>query len=653
MPEEARPFSISAKCRKSIFEAQSLPGVREEGCGARGGDRERRGGIRRGGRRDLSFWRRASYCPRKAGVSRRSSDSAEGRGMLFLACPTTGEKLSFNWYYESNGERRGPFSPGTLKKLAESGEVTAETRVWREGLAEPVKAGVVRGLFPSAPQTVLSQSAEPVVAPVPPPAASPPVESAASQPQASQSTPVAGRDWHYSINGEKLGPVTSAELKRLADSGTLSPSDLIWREGLASWVVASNVKGLFSEATSTRTPRSMSSSIPPELPSMPPPLMTATTAATSSSAGVAGNNSSPLHVQRIGIAIAAFLGGLATFMPWAHLPILGAVDGTVGDGWITLALFAVAVGVSFSGNRGQPLGSWPQVAAIVLPAIAGIIGVWKIIQINGIASDLRSNADAETLGGAMAGLAAQAIQPKFGLYMLVMAGLATASAAIVLHPQRLVFPSRIPSLDQLPFLRRISLPLHPQRIVVVLLSLVGAAAVFMPWLQAVDSDAVFKINAALSTPAEIMEARAINMKYATEMGRQMSKKVERLGDAQSVTGASVPGVLTGALFLTALAFCLYGIRTRPLAGWVRLCVIIPPLIASGIALFEFLRVGSRDQAVRTAVQEFVRERGHDIEVNRLKQPVLKAGVGLRVAIITGIVTAAAVPLLASTKTSQE
>jgi hypothetical protein len=51
--------------------------------------------------------------------------------------------------------------------------------------------------------------------------------------------------WFYSRNGDMRGPVTGAKLKALAEAGKLLPSDLIWKEGMSSWVSASKVKGLF------------------------------------------------------------------------------------------------------------------------------------------------------------------------------------------------------------------------------------------------------------------------------------------------------------------------------------------------------------------------------------------------------------------------
>lgn len=52
--------------------------------------------------------------------------------------------------------------------------------------------------------------------------------------------------WHYSRDGERHGPVTAGELKRLAASGELSPDDSVWKDGMEKWMPARSVKGLFS-----------------------------------------------------------------------------------------------------------------------------------------------------------------------------------------------------------------------------------------------------------------------------------------------------------------------------------------------------------------------------------------------------------------------
>lgn len=57
--------------------------------------------------------------------------------------------------------------------------------------------------------------------------------------------------WHYSKGGERHGPVSSEQLKQLAASGQIQPTDLVWRDGMAEWQKASAVKGLFPSQTSS------------------------------------------------------------------------------------------------------------------------------------------------------------------------------------------------------------------------------------------------------------------------------------------------------------------------------------------------------------------------------------------------------------------
>ena len=70
-------------------------------------------------------------------------------------------------------------------------------------------------------------------------------------------------EWHYAKNGERTGPVSSSELKKLAAEGTLQTDDLVWKEGWPDWKPASKLKGLFPE------PEVSSSAPPPTPPSAP------------------------------------------------------------------------------------------------------------------------------------------------------------------------------------------------------------------------------------------------------------------------------------------------------------------------------------------------------------------------------------------------
>lgn len=66
--------------------------------------------------------------------------------------------------------------------------------------------------------------------------------------------------WHYAQDGQRKGPVSDDDLRRMAAEGSLKPSDLVWREGMSDWLPASEATGFQFGA----------SSAPPAAPSAPP-----------------------------------------------------------------------------------------------------------------------------------------------------------------------------------------------------------------------------------------------------------------------------------------------------------------------------------------------------------------------------------------------
>jgi hypothetical protein len=60
-----------------------------------------------------------------------------------------------------------------------------------------------------------------------------------------QPPPVEKAVWHYSVNGARRGPVTTAQLKSLVESAVLRATDLVWREGMPAWVEAGTIPELF------------------------------------------------------------------------------------------------------------------------------------------------------------------------------------------------------------------------------------------------------------------------------------------------------------------------------------------------------------------------------------------------------------------------
>lgn len=244
-------------------------------------------------------------------------------------------------------------------------------------------------------------------------------------------------EWHYSVSGQRHGPISSGELKRLADSGELSPTDLIWKEGLANWMPASNVKGLFA-ATVAPPPLPAAGQLPTAHDELKPKVEAA--ARTTADAARAAMKSvvglkpvAGFHIQRAGLGIAGLLGCLCTFLPWVTVPVVGTVYGTAGDGWITLVLFIPAVVFAAIGSRLDPIDGWKRFAASVPPLLASLIGIGKIVDLNSKLSNMRAEAADNPFGAAIANMAAATIQTRFGLYLLVLAGAACVAAVFLLR----------------------------------------------------------------------------------------------------------------------------------------------------------------------------------------------------------------------------
>src|SRR5688572_4929719 len=98
-----------------------------------------------------------------------------------------------------------------------------------------------------------------------------------------------------------------------------------------------------------------------------------------------------MHKQRIGVLVAAALGMIATFLPWLHAPIVGTVAGTVGDGWVSFALFAIALILAILGNRSLSMSSGNRMGAVVLGLLAAVYGIWKYMSFNDLSSEIGSS----------------------------------------------------------------------------------------------------------------------------------------------------------------------------------------------------------------------------------------------------------------------
>lgn len=130
-----------------------------------------------------------------------------------------------------------------------------------------------------------------------------------------------------------------------------------------------------------------------------------------------------MNQQRLIILIISALGILATFMPWATVPIVGSINGSQGDGWITLILFAIGLIPIFLGDRANKLGKGGLFTTSCFSLLSAAFAVWKIVDFNVKMS--------EVTGDALFGDALSGISIGFGLYLVVVVGLAIPVFAFV------------------------------------------------------------------------------------------------------------------------------------------------------------------------------------------------------------------------------
>ncbi len=155
-------------------------------------------------------------------------------------------KMAGRWIVESMGDweiRAGLHDPG-LKAWIQPTDELYLTPVGPVLIFEPLPHPV--GYDPlakkvGAPKKQVKAAPKSTVAP-------------AKKPQPTRPTPAVASsgevDWLCIINDQGRGPVSQSELKRLASSGQLKPSDLVWRVGLADWTPAAEVTELMFSSES-------------------------------------------------------------------------------------------------------------------------------------------------------------------------------------------------------------------------------------------------------------------------------------------------------------------------------------------------------------------------------------------------------------------
>jgi GYF domain 2 len=114
-------------------------------------------------------------------------------------------------------------------------------------------------------------------------------------------------EWYYAKDGQQNGPVSSRELKQLADQGTLLATDVVWKDGMPDWRPAGDVKGLIPERPPIPAPMSLDRSV----------------------TGARGRSGRRRHRSVVGpcvLMIAAMTLIVAMFVPWWSMRLRPGVD---------------------------------------------------------------------------------------------------------------------------------------------------------------------------------------------------------------------------------------------------------------------------------------------------------------------------------------
>jgi hypothetical protein len=121
----------------------------------------------------------------------------------------------------------------------------------------------------------------------------------------------ADRQWHYAEDGRQRGPVSSAQLKAMADSRQITPETLVWTDGMADWKPAREFSRLFPDEAPI--------GIEPEPPPIPraPPTSPGVIARQRPTGDVTGG----LIPYKNPAALAAYYLGIFSFIPILGLPL--------------------------------------------------------------------------------------------------------------------------------------------------------------------------------------------------------------------------------------------------------------------------------------------------------------------------------------------
>jgi len=185
--------------------------------------------------------------------------------------------------------------------------------------------------------------------------------------------------WYYTENRERRGPMSEEQLKEIAASAKLKPTDLVWKKGMASWVPAAEIEGLIPKPAEDEPPPIPPEDEPPPIPAeaLPPPVPWTHRAR--------GSLDYILHSPLTLIGIALIVSACLPFLLCLHFSVAGIL-GLLQNGFILAAAvltiqkkdYRIAIVVSLF-----VLFGWVWMPAGILKCISAVIalpiGVWSFL----------------------------------------------------------------------------------------------------------------------------------------------------------------------------------------------------------------------------------------------------------------------------------
>lgn len=227
--------------------------------------------------------------------------------------------MAESYYTRVRGRIYGPFDFEGLRSLISDGKLSRAHEVSRDG-KNWSQASTIPDLFDRPRESKTDQFEK--VASQRKSIETKPSEDPISVPNSAPApTPVSQvKEWHYMANGAALGPISTEELCKLFQFGSLNRESPVWKQGMPQWVAA----GYIPELAATI--------------SNPTQISTAFTALHSK--GQHAQNRSPKD-KTVAILLALFLGGLGIH----HFYLGNTLRGIVS---ILLCFFTLGFGAIFA-----------------------------------------------------------------------------------------------------------------------------------------------------------------------------------------------------------------------------------------------------------------------------------------------------------------